>query len=49
VERVSRIREQVGKLPGLAVCGAVFDGVGIPACVSSARAAATSVLPGLIR
>ena len=47
VDRVSRIREHVGKLPGLAVCGAVFDGVGISACISSARAAATSVSTGL--
>jgi oxygen-dependent protoporphyrinogen oxidase len=47
VDRVARIREHVGKLPGLAVCGAVFDGVGIPACISSARAAATSVSTGL--
>ncbi|MFB6957594.1 protoporphyrinogen oxidase [Streptomyces sp. NPDC056309] len=37
--RVARIREHVGKLPGLAVCGAVYDGVGIPACVASAYAA----------
>ncbi|MEU1027087.1 protoporphyrinogen oxidase, partial [Streptomyces sp. NPDC005904] len=25
--------------PGLAVCGAAYDGVGIPACVASANAA----------
>ncbi|MFB7458371.1 protoporphyrinogen oxidase [Streptomyces sp. NPDC056188] len=37
--RVARIREHVGKLPGLAVCGAVYDGVGIPACIASAYAA----------
>ncbi|MGP4047763.1 protoporphyrinogen oxidase [Streptomyces sp. 2A115] len=37
--RVVRIREHVGKLPGLAVCGAAYDGVGIPACVASANAA----------
>ncbi|MEV0555781.1 protoporphyrinogen oxidase [Streptomyces sp. NPDC050597] len=37
--RVARIREHVGKLPGLAVCGAAYDGVGIPACVASANAA----------
>ncbi|CAM5509115.1 protoporphyrinogen oxidase [Streptomyces fumanus] len=37
--RVARIREQVAKLPGLAVCGAVYDGVGIPAAVASAHAA----------
>lgn len=47
-DRVRRIREQVGKLPGLAVCGAVFDGVGIPACVGSGRAAAAGVLRTLV-
>lgn len=37
--RVARVREHVGKLPGLAVCGAAYDGVGIPACIASAHAA----------
>ncbi len=37
--RVARIREHVAKLPGLAVCGAAYDGVGIPACVAGAHAA----------
>ncbi|GAA0900656.1 protoporphyrinogen oxidase [Streptomyces thermoalcalitolerans] len=37
--RVARIHEHIGKLPGLAVCGAVYDGVGIPACIASAYAA----------
>ncbi|MEH0547689.1 protoporphyrinogen oxidase [Streptomyces sp. B21-105] len=38
--RVARIRQHVAKLPGLAVCGAQYDGVGIPACIASAYAAA---------
>ncbi|MEU8793916.1 protoporphyrinogen oxidase [Streptomyces sp. NPDC048643] len=37
--RVVRVREHVGRLPGLAVCGAAYDGVGIPACIASAYAA----------
>ncbi|MFJ5302360.1 protoporphyrinogen oxidase [Streptomyces sp. NPDC088350] len=37
--RVARVREHVGKLPGLAVCGAAYDGVGIPATIASAYAA----------
>ena len=37
--RVARIREHVAKLPGLAVCGAQYDGVGIPASIASAYAA----------
>ncbi|MET7442258.1 hypothetical protein ABZS63_34705, partial [Streptomyces sp. NPDC005568] len=32
-------REHVAALPGLAVCGAAYDGVGIPACIASAHAA----------
>ncbi|MDO0925185.1 protoporphyrinogen oxidase [Streptomyces sp. TG1A-8] len=37
--RVARVRGHVAALPGLAVCGAQYDGVGIPACVASAYAA----------
>ncbi|MER5445112.1 protoporphyrinogen oxidase [Streptomyces sp. NPDC002764] len=37
--RVARVREHLAKLPGLAVCGAQYDGVGIPACIASAYAA----------
>src|SRR5215469_14931255 len=29
--------------PGLAVCGAAYDGIGIPACVATARAAAGQI------
>ncbi|CAG6397303.1 protoporphyrinogen oxidase [Streptomyces cocklensis] len=48
VDRVARIREQVAKLPGLAVCGALYDGVGIPACVGSGQRAAAEVLATLV-
>ncbi len=45
VDRVARIRAAVAGLPGpLRVCGALYDGVGIPACVGSARRAADEVL-----
>jgi protoporphyrinogen/coproporphyrinogen III oxidase len=47
VAKVARIREHVAKLPGLAVCGALYDGVGIPACVAAAGKAADEVLAGL--
>ena len=40
-ERVAAARE----LPrGIAVCGAAYDGVGIPACIGSGRTAAREVL-----
>jgi oxygen-dependent protoporphyrinogen oxidase len=43
LDRVRLIRESVSALPGLAVCGAAYDGVGIPAVVASAQLAATQV------
>ncbi len=43
LDRVARIRAAVAVQPGLAVCGAAYEGVGIPACVASARAAASQV------
>jgi oxygen-dependent protoporphyrinogen oxidase len=43
VERVDRIRAALEHLPGLAVCGAAYDGVGIPAVIGSARRAVASV------
>ena len=43
VDRVARIRAEVARVPGLAVCGAAYDGVGIPAVIASARAAAEQV------
>ncbi|QBR92208.1 protoporphyrinogen oxidase [Nocardioides euryhalodurans] len=39
VDRVARIRSAVARVPGLSVCGAAYDGVGIPAVVASARRA----------
>jgi protoporphyrinogen/coproporphyrinogen III oxidase len=45
--RVARIRAGAATQPGLAVCGAVYDGIGIPACIASARLAADQVLAGL--
>jgi oxygen-dependent protoporphyrinogen oxidase len=43
VDRVARIRAAVAAQPGLAVAGAAYDGVGIPACVATARSAVTQV------
>jgi protoporphyrinogen/coproporphyrinogen III oxidase len=49
LDRVARIRSAVAAQPGLAVCGAAYDGVGIPACIATARAAASEVLQFLSR
>ena len=43
LDRVRRIREAVAAMPGLAVCGAAYDGVGIAACIASARLAAERI------
>jgi oxygen-dependent protoporphyrinogen oxidase len=43
VDRVARVRAAVAAVPGLAVCGAAYDGVGIPAVIGSARRAVSWV------
>ncbi len=47
VGRVDSIRAAVAALPGLAVCGAAYDGLGLPACIASAERAAAQVLDAL--
>jgi len=47
VERVERIRAAVAELPGLAVCGAFYDGLGIAACVGAASVAASDIRAAL--
>ncbi|MFC5829092.1 protoporphyrinogen oxidase [Nonomuraea insulae] len=49
LDRVARVRAAVAVQPGLAVCGAAYDGIGIPACVSTARTAAARILDHLTR
>ncbi len=41
--RVDLIRRAVAAQPGLAVCGAAYDGLGIPACIATAQSAARQV------
>ena len=43
LDRVARIRASVAEQPGLAVAGAAYDGIGIPACIATARSAAAQV------
>ena len=43
LDRVARVRADVARIPGLAVCGAAYDGVGIPAVIASARRAVSRV------
>ncbi|GAB3749954.1 protoporphyrinogen oxidase [Microlunatus parietis] len=44
VDLVRRLRAAVGAQPGLAVCGALLDGVGIAACIGSGLAAAETIM-----
>ena len=46
-DRVTAIEAATGQLPSLALAGAAYHGVGIPACIGSGRKAARSVLADL--
>ncbi len=47
LDRVRRTRGAVAAVPGLAVCGAAYDGLGIPACIASAETAVRGLLDRL--
>jgi len=47
LDRVKRIEGRLGGLPGLAVAGNAFGGVGIPDCVHSGETAADGVVSGV--
>ena len=44
LDRVARARALLADMPGLALAGAAYDGVGIPACIRSGWAAAERLL-----
>ncbi|MBB1241997.1 protoporphyrinogen oxidase [Streptomyces durbertensis] len=43
LDAVGRVHRAIAELPGLAVCGAAYGGVGIPACVADGHRAADRV------
>lgn len=45
--RIADVREWLLNTPGLAVCGAAYEGVGIAACIGSAQAAVSTVVAQL--
>jgi len=47
VDRVAAVRTAVAAVPGLAVAGAALDGVGVPACIASARRAVAGLVATL--
>jgi oxygen-dependent protoporphyrinogen oxidase len=46
-ELVARLRSELSSRPGLAVCGAAYDGVGIAACLGSADTAVNKITSDL--
>lgn len=46
-DRIARVRAAVAGVPGLAICGAAFDGVGVPACIATAQDAVARVVASL--
>ncbi len=48
MDRVEEIRDAARALPGLELAGAAYEGVGVPACISSGRRAAQSVATHLL-
>jgi len=49
VDRVRRVRSAVAAQPGLAVAGAAYDGVGVPAVARSGRDAARAAVASALR
>jgi oxygen-dependent protoporphyrinogen oxidase len=47
LDRVALVRNEIARIRGLAVCGAAYDGLGIPACIASAQLAVASLLADL--
>jgi oxygen-dependent protoporphyrinogen oxidase len=47
LDLVAAVRTQVASLPGLAVCGSTYDGIGIPACIASAHLAVQKIVTDL--
>jgi oxygen-dependent protoporphyrinogen oxidase len=41
---VAAVRSAVAEVPGLAIAGAAFEGVGVPACIRDAQRAVDSLL-----
>lgn len=47
LRKLERLKARLAEIPGLFVCGAAYEGVGIPDCVRQARAAVDGVFAAL--
>ena len=45
--RIASVRRELEGVPGLALCGSAYDGLGIPACIASAHRAAAELVGDL--
>jgi oxygen-dependent protoporphyrinogen oxidase len=46
--RIARIEDALSSIPTLGLAGAAFHGIGIPACIENAEAAAARLLETLL-
>ena len=46
LERIAGVRAAVAGLDGIELAGSAYDGVGIPACIATARGAASRLVAG---
>lgn len=47
IDRVDRIEDELSHLPGVALAGAAYRGIGVPQCIAQGRAAAEQTLADL--
>ena len=47
LDRVARVEEELERLPGVALAGAAYGGIGVPHCIASGRTAAEQMLAAL--
>lgn len=49
LDRVARVEQELARLPGVALAGAAYGGIGVPSCITRGRTAAEQVLAALCR
>jgi oxygen-dependent protoporphyrinogen oxidase len=47
IERIQAIRDNVAALPGFALAGNAYEGIGVPDCIRTGQQAAEAVLHSL--
>ena len=47
-QRVKEIKDRVAAIPGLFIAGNAYEGIGIPDCIRTGRAAAKQIVTGAV-